>query len=120
MGDIHKLKNILSMENIEEKSSEHISEQIAVNGLSDNTSMSNDEALEEDERSQNIAKLLSHTQLQLLQDEDALGDKKKGFEKSACLNLDIDTVSETNVPDAASRSCFIKFRQLSDSVDSLE
>eukprot|EP01083_Nonionella_stella_P000230 714_1 len=77
-----------------------------------------DEDSDEDQRSQNIAKLLSHTQQQLLQDEDIVGGKRQGFEQSACLTREMDSVSET--PLMSDRSCFIKFRQLSDSGDNDE
>ena len=45
-----------------------------------------DDDEEEDQRSQTIAKLLSHTQQQLIEDEDIVGVAKKGFEQAACLS----------------------------------
>ena len=42
---------------------------------------------EENQRCQDIAKLLSHRQQQLIEDEDIVGAAKKGFEDSACLSL---------------------------------
>eukprot|EP00484_Ammonia_sp_Unknown_P015744 CAMPEP_0197072826 /NCGR_PEP_ID=MMETSP1384-20130603/210292_1 /TAXON_ID=29189 /ORGANISM="Ammonia sp." /LENGTH=907 /DNA_ID=CAMNT_0042511647 /DNA_START=100 /DNA_END=2824 /DNA_ORIENTATION=- len=70
---------------------------------------------DEDQRSETIAKLLSHTQEHLVEDE----DPKKAFEEAACLHLELGSLQETNLYDnpEAARSCFIKFRQLSDLTD---